>query len=103
MIEDFCFIQVFDYVEFYVGNVKQVVQYYECCFGFINIYYKGFEMGECDVVLYIMDQGVICFILMIVLFLDYLILYQVYCYGDGVGCIGLWVLDVCVVYIVMVE
>ena len=37
-----------DYIEFYVGNAKQTSLFYQHCFGFELIAYKGPETGSKD-------------------------------------------------------
>ncbi|MEM1250211.1 MAG: 4-hydroxyphenylpyruvate dioxygenase [Acidobacteriota bacterium] len=103
MTEDFCPIQAFDHVEFYVGNAKQAAQYYERCFGFTNTFYKGLETGEREVASYIMDQGAIRLILTTALSPDHPISHQVHRHGDGVGRIGLRVPDARAAFAATVE
>ena len=43
-------IKDFEYIEFYVGNAKQVVHFYRTAFGFEPIAYSGPETGTRDYV-----------------------------------------------------
>lgn len=103
MTEDFCPIQGFDHVEFYVGNAKQAAQYYQRCFGFTNTFYKGLETGDRDTASYVMDQGSIRLILTTALSSDHPIAQQVHRHGDGVGRIGLRVPDARAAFAATVE
>ena len=92
-VEDFCPIQGFDHVQFYVGNAKQAAAYYEHCFGFTNTAYRGLETGSRDLVSYVMDQGRIRFVLTTALSPDHAVSDHVRRHGDGVHAIGLTVPD----------
>jgi 4-hydroxyphenylpyruvate dioxygenase len=80
-----------DYVEFYVGNAKQTTLFYQHCFGFELIAYKGPETGSRDVVSYVLQQGKIRFVITSSLNPDHEILKHVAKHGDGVKVLALWV------------
>ena len=46
-----------EYVEIWCGNAKQAAVYYQTCFGFEPVAYKGLETGSRDVCSYLMRQG----------------------------------------------
>ena len=50
-------IQRFDHCEFYVGNAKQTVHYYQTTMGFQVIAYRGLETGSRDRVSYVLNQN----------------------------------------------
>ena len=50
-------IQGFDHCEFYVGNAKQTVHYYQTTMGFQVIAYRGLETGSRDKVSYVLNQN----------------------------------------------
>ena len=52
-----------EYVEIWCGNAKQSAIYYEKCFGFRPVAYKGLETGSRDVVSYVMKQNDITLVL----------------------------------------
>src|SRR5262245_43677635 len=54
---DIVSINGFDYIELYVGNAHQAVQYYRTVFGFFPVAYAGLETGERDRVSFILEQG----------------------------------------------
>jgi 4-hydroxyphenylpyruvate dioxygenase len=80
-----------DFIEFYVGNAKQTALYYQHCFGFKLIAYKGPETGSKDVVSYVLQQGKIRFVITSALQPDHEILKHVALHGDGVKVLALWV------------
>ena len=49
-------IKRFKYVEFYVGNAKQVVHFYKSTFGFSEYAYCGPETGVYDHVSYVLKN-----------------------------------------------
>ncbi|REJ83489.1 MAG: 4-hydroxyphenylpyruvate dioxygenase [Acidobacteria bacterium] len=91
--EDFCPIQGFDHVELYVGNAKQSALYYQHCFGFTVMAYRGLETGSRDVASYVLQQGKIRLVLSTALQADHPISEHVLRHGDGVKAIGLAVPD----------
>lgn len=52
----------YDYIIWWVGNVKQVVFYYNLFFGFKIIVYKGFEIGFWYMVFYVVENVGVCFV-----------------------------------------
>lgn len=82
-----------DHIEFYVGNAKQTSLFYQHCFGFELIAYKGPETGSRDVVSYVLKQGKIRFVITSALNPDHEILKHVALHGDGVKVLALWVDD----------
>ncbi|MBK9256217.1 MAG: 4-hydroxyphenylpyruvate dioxygenase [Saprospiraceae bacterium] len=82
-----------DFIEFYVGNAKQTSLYYQHCFGFELIAYKGPETGSRDVVSYVLQQGKIRFVITSALDPNHEILQHVSKHGDGVKVLALWVDD----------
>ncbi|MBK8518235.1 MAG: 4-hydroxyphenylpyruvate dioxygenase [Saprospiraceae bacterium] len=92
-----------DYIEFYVGNAKQTSLFYQHCFGFELIAYKGPETGSRDVVSYVLSQGKIRFIITSALQPDHPILKHVSDHGDGVKVIALGVENVDEAYFKAIE
>ncbi len=82
-----------DYIEFYVGNAKQSVLYYQHCFGYELISYKGPETGSKDVVSYVLKQDKIRLVITASLKGDDEISRHVSLHGDGVKVLALWVDD----------
>ncbi len=83
-----------DHIEFYVGNAKQSALYYQHCFGFKLVAYKGPETGSRDKVSYVLQQDKIRFVLTSSLIGDDEIASHVAKHGDGVKVLALWVDDV---------
>ena len=52
-----------EFVELWCGNAKQAAMYYEKCFGFTPVAYKGLETGSKDTVSYVMKQNDITIVL----------------------------------------
>lgn len=82
-----------DFIEFYVGNAKQTSLFYQHCFGFELIAYKGPETGCREMVSYVLQQGKIRFVITSALQPDHEILKHVALHGDGVKVLALWVDD----------
>lgn len=80
-----------DFIEFYVGNAKQTSLFYQHCFGFELIAYKGPETGSRDLISYVLQQGKIRFVITSALNPDHEILQHVNIHGDGVKVLALWV------------
>ncbi len=80
-----------DHIEFYVGNARQAALYYQHCYGFRLIAYKGPETGSRDVVSYVLQQGKIRFVISSAIRPDHEILKHVALHGDGVKVLALWV------------
>lgn len=92
-----------DFIEFYVGNAKQTALYYQHCFGFQLIAYKGPETGSRDVVSYVLQQDKIRFVITSALQPDHEILRHVALHGDGVKVLALWVDDAKEAYHLAIE
>lgn len=82
-----------DYVEFYVGNAKQSALYYQACFGYELVAYRGPETGSRNVVSYVLQQNKIRLVLSSALHSDHEIAMHVANHGDGVKDLALWVDD----------
>jgi len=93
MTEDFLPINGTDYVEFYVGNAKQVAYYYQSAFGFQPLAYSGLETGDKEKTSYVLVQDKIRFVFTTALAPDSPIGEHVKEHGDGVKVIALWVDD----------
>jgi 4-hydroxyphenylpyruvate dioxygenase len=93
MSEDFLPINGTDYIEFYVGNAKQAVHYYQKGFGFDLIAYSGPETGVPNKASYVLQQGKIRLVLTSSLTPDSDISRHVEEHGDGVKVLALWVDD----------
>ena len=92
-MSDFCPIQGFDHLEFYVGNARQAALFYSKCFGFTNTAYRGLETGSRDTASYVMEQGNIRFVLSTGLSPNHPISESVLKHGDGIAIIALEVPD----------
>ncbi len=90
---DFLPINGTDYVEFYVGNAKQVAHYYQTAFGFQPLAYAGMETGLTDRVSYVLQQDKIRFVFTTALKPDSDIAKHQLEHGDGVKVVALWVDD----------
>ena len=93
MSEDFLPINGTDYVEFYVGNAKQVAYYYQSAFGFQPLAYSGLETGDKEKTSYVLAQDKIRFIFTTAMVPDSTIADHVKEHGDGVKVVALWVDD----------
>ncbi|HMS97350.1 MAG TPA: 4-hydroxyphenylpyruvate dioxygenase [Saprospiraceae bacterium] len=80
-----------DHIEFYVGNAKQSALYYQHCFGYELVAYKGPETGSREVVSYVLQQGKIRLVLTSTVKEDHEIAKHVAKHGDGVKVLALWV------------
>lgn len=80
-----------DYIEFYVGNAKQASMYYQACFGFELVAYKGPETGSRETVSYVLQQNKIRLVLTGTLNEKSDIAKHVALHGDGVKDLALWV------------
>ena len=90
---DFLPLQGTDYVEFYVGNAKQVAHYYKSAFGFQSIAYSGPETGSKDKASYVLRQNKLTFVFTTALHPDHPIAQHVQLHGDGVKVLALRVDD----------
>src|SRR5947199_9246397 len=61
--EDFLPLHGTDYVEFYVGNVKQAAHFYKTAFGFQGLAYSGPETGVNDRASYAIRQNMFTLLL----------------------------------------
>ncbi|RLD80800.1 MAG: 4-hydroxyphenylpyruvate dioxygenase [Bacteroidetes bacterium] len=93
MSEDFLPINGTDFVEFYVGNAKQVAYYYQSAFGFQPLAYSGLETGDKEKTSYVLEQDKIRFIFTTALKPESSIADHVKEHGDGVKVVALWVDD----------
>lgn len=82
-----------DHVEFYVGNAKQAMFYYQHAFGFEPIAFKGPETGFRDTVSYVVQQGKVRFVLTSALHPEHPVAKHVQLHGDGVKVLALQVPD----------
>jgi 4-hydroxyphenylpyruvate dioxygenase len=82
-----------DYVEFYVGNAKQAAFYYQYCWGYRLIAYRGPETGCRDRASYVLQQGKIRLVLTSAMHPDHEVSDLVRTHGDGVRDIAFWVDD----------
>ena len=83
MTEDFLPINGTDYVEFYVGNAKQVAYYYQSAFGFQPLAYSGLETGDKERTSYVLVQDKIRFVFTTALTPDSVVADHVKEHGDG--------------------
>ncbi len=93
MSEDFLPIDGTDYVEFYVGNAKQVAFYYQSAFGFQPLAYSGLETGDKEKTSYVLVQDKIRLVFTTALIPESPIAEHVKAHGDGVKVVALWVDD----------
>jgi 4-hydroxyphenylpyruvate dioxygenase len=93
--EDFLPIMGTDYVEFYVGNAKQVSHFYKTALGFQSLAYAGLETGMKDRASYVVVQDKIRLIFTTpMLGTENSEIYEhITKHGDGVKVIALWVED----------
>ncbi|MBI2258672.1 MAG: 4-hydroxyphenylpyruvate dioxygenase [Flavobacteriia bacterium] len=82
-----------DYVEFYVGNAKQVAHYYKTAFGYQSLAYAGLETGLKDRASYVVKQDKIRLVFTTALNSNSEVAEHVKKHGDGVKVIALWVDD----------
>jgi 4-hydroxyphenylpyruvate dioxygenase len=87
-----------DHIEFYVGNAKQSALYYQACFGYHLVAYRGPETGTRDRVSYVLQQEKIRLVLTSALSPTHKIAKHVAKHGDGVKVLALWVDDATVAY-----
>jgi 4-hydroxyphenylpyruvate dioxygenase len=90
---DFLPINGTDFVEFYVGNAKQVAHYYQTAFGFQPLAYSGLETGDKEKASYVLRQGKITFVFTTALVPESPVADHVKLHGDGVKFVALWVDD----------
>jgi 4-hydroxyphenylpyruvate dioxygenase len=83
-----------DFVEFYVGNARQAAQYYQHCWGYRLVAYRGPETGTRDRSSYCLQQGKIRLVLTTPLTPEHPIAQHVLLHGDGVRDLAFWVDDV---------
>jgi 4-hydroxyphenylpyruvate dioxygenase len=92
-MSEFCPIERFDHLEFYVGNAKQAAHFYSQGFGFTNTAYRGLETGYRKTASYVMEQGQIRLVLSTGLSRDHQICQSAIDHGDAIAVIGLEVSD----------
>ena len=90
---DFLPLQGTDYVEFYVGNAKQVAHFYKTAFGFQSLAYAGPETGNKDKASYVVRQEKLTFVFTTALQPGHPIADHVQLHGDGVKVLALRVDD----------
>lgn len=90
---DFLPLQGTDYVEFYVGNAKQVAHYYKSAFGFQSLAYSGPETGSKDKVSYALRQNKLTLVFTTALRPGDPVSEHVNLHGDGVKILALRVDD----------
>jgi 4-hydroxyphenylpyruvate dioxygenase len=90
---DFLPLQGTDYVEFYVGNAKQVAHFYKSAFGFQSLAYSGPETGDKDKVSYVVRQNKLTFVFTTALHPDHPVAAHAHLHGDGVKVLALRVDD----------
>lgn len=91
MERDFLPLRGTDHIEFYVGNAKQSAHYYQHAFGFQLVAYSGPETGERSKASYVLEQGMVRFVLTTSLVPESEISEHVKAHGDGVKILALWV------------
>jgi 4-hydroxyphenylpyruvate dioxygenase len=91
--DDFLPLQGTDYVEFYVGNGKQVAHFYKTAFGFQSLAYTGPETGVKDRASYALQQNKLTFVFTTPLKSGNPIADHIYKHGDGVKVLALRVND----------
>ena len=77
-------IKGFDHCEFYVGNAKQAVHFYQKTMGFKLIGYRGLETGLRDKVSYVLNQNNINLIITSPLQKNTSVGYHIDHHGDGI-------------------
>ncbi len=82
-----------DHVEFYVGNARQAALYYQHCWGYRLIGYRGPETGTRETASYVLEQDKIRFVLTTPLHPDHPIAGHIALHGDGVRDLAFWVED----------
>lgn len=82
-----------DFVEFWVGNARQSAAYYQHCWGYKLLAYRGPETGTRDRSSYVLEQGKIRFVLTTALGPGGPVADHVALHGDGVRDIAFWVDD----------
>ncbi|MEW6734669.1 MAG: 4-hydroxyphenylpyruvate dioxygenase [Acidobacteriota bacterium] len=87
-----------DYVELYVGNVRQAAHFYRTVFGFRPIAYAGLETGERDYISLILEQGDIKLVLTGAFDSDSPIAEHIHLHGDGVKDIAFRVDDTVAIF-----
>jgi 4-hydroxyphenylpyruvate dioxygenase len=91
--EDFFPVIGFDHLELYCGNAKQSAAFYERCFGYRRIAYRGLETGDREKASHVLEQGKIHLVLTSALHPDHEIARHALQHGDGVKVIALRVPD----------
>jgi len=87
-----------DYLELLVGNARQAAAYYQHCWGYQLIAYRGPENGSRDLSTYVLSQGKIRLALTTPLQPDHWIAEHIRIHGDGVKDIAFGVDDATAAY-----
>lgn len=82
--DDFLPLKSIDHLEFFVGNAKQSIIYYQYSFGFKLTAFSGLETGRRDAVSYVLEQGKIRLVLTTPLSDEGYISEHIKKHGDGV-------------------
>src|ERR1700747_1594521 len=90
---DFLPLRGVDYVEFQVGNAKQVAYFYRAAFGMRLAAYSGPETGGRDRASYLLEQGRIRFLITTPVSPESPMAEHIWKHGDGVRDIALEVDD----------
>ena len=83
----------FDHLELYCGNAKQSALFYEHCFGYRRVAYRGLETGDRERASHVLEQGKIRLVLSSALHAGHEIGRHVQQHGDCVKVIALQVPD----------
>jgi 4-hydroxyphenylpyruvate dioxygenase len=82
-----------DFVEFWVGNARQAAAYYQHCWGYRLVGYRGPETGTRETASYVLQQGRIRLVLTTALRPGHPVADHVHRHGDGVRDIAFEVED----------
>lgn len=94
MAEDFLPLKGIDHIEFYVGNAYQAAHYYRQVFGFDIVGYRGLETGDRQRSSYVLEQGLVRFVVTSALTPDNEVARHCQLHGDGVKVVAFEVNDV---------
>src|ERR1700730_17117083 len=78
----------FDYIELFVGNVRQAAHYYRTIWGFQPIAIRGIESGSTDRTSIVMKQGNIALLLTGAAGASSPVAEHIHLHGEGVATIG---------------
>ena len=82
-----------DFIEFWVGNAKQSMLFYQAAFGYKLVAYRGPETGTRDRASYLLEQGKIRLVLTTPMGPEGVIAEHIALHGDGVRDMAFWVDD----------